>query len=69
MRLRNLFQGAIRAIQPSVFKHKIEEIKEISRVAYEWLMEMPHCHWSKHAFDERGISDYITNSMTELFNS
>lgn len=69
IKLRNLFWAATRATMVTDFNKHMEDIKAISEDAFLWLMEVPPCHWSRHAFDESTKNDHVTNNMTESFNS
>lgn len=51
------------------FNKHMEDIKAISKEAFLWLIEVPPCYWSKHAFDKSTKNDHVTNNMIESFNS
>ena len=69
LKLRNQFWAAVRATQPIVFRQRMEEIKALSREAYNWLLDVPPFHWSRHAFDERAKNDHVANNIIKSFNS
>lgn len=66
--LRNLYWKAARENEPRVFLCPIEQIKNISNNAYDWLQKIPAKQWSRHAFNVAIKIDHVTNYMTESFN-
>ncbi|KAI3746204.1 hypothetical protein L6452_08628 [Arctium lappa] len=50
------------------FEHSMEELKCLSKGAYEWLKQIDPHHWSRSHFTERCHSDILLNNMCEVFN-
>ncbi|XP_057526227.1 uncharacterized protein LOC130805469 [Amaranthus tricolor] len=51
------------------FYREMNEIKNISVEAYEYLAAIPAKHWSRHAFSSRSKSGMLLNNCCESFNN
>ncbi|KAF7835650.1 Glycoside hydrolase, family 47 [Senna tora] len=57
------------ATTPRKFQEKMEELKKISKEAYDDLIEVNPSHWSISHFSARAKCDMLTNNNSESFNS
>ncbi|XP_021736239.1 uncharacterized protein LOC110702797 [Chenopodium quinoa] len=66
---KELFWRAARAT--TIFEHEIamESIKFLDEEAYEYLINIPPHHWSRHAFTPNCKSNMLLNNMCETFNA
>ncbi|KAJ0031488.1 hypothetical protein Pint_13741 [Pistacia integerrima] len=67
--LRKLFWQVSRAANRINFVEAMGMVKDVDENAHKWLLENEPDQWSRHAFDTTSKSDYITNNMSECFNS
>ncbi|KAF3622794.1 hypothetical protein FXO38_31089 [Capsicum annuum] len=71
-KLRQLFWTAVKAYNEQDFWQVMNEMKEINKYAYNWLLydckELLES-WARHKFDEHVKNDHVTNNMTESFNA
>ncbi|XP_059301888.1 uncharacterized protein LOC132053802 [Lycium ferocissimum] len=71
-KLKQLFWAAVKAYNEQDFLQVMDEMKEISRSAYNWLLydgKEPLGSWERYKFDEHVRNDHVTNNMTESFNA
>ena len=61
VKIKNLFWAASKATCAYAFSATIEEIRSVNEQAYEWLMDIPSCHWSRQGFDVNAKLDHVTN--------
>lgn len=47
----------------------MEAIKFLSEEAFNYLNDIPACHWSRHAFSARSKSGMLLNNCCESFNN
>ncbi|XP_021736280.1 uncharacterized protein LOC110702846 [Chenopodium quinoa] len=66
---KELFWRAARAT--TIFEHEIamESIKFLDEEAYEYLINIPPHHWSRHAFTPNCKSNMLLINMCETFNA
>ncbi|KAL0361686.1 UNVERIFIED_CONTAM: hypothetical protein Sradi_3853100 [Sesamum radiatum] len=64
----NLFPIAY-AVVVGEWKMRMQELKNVSEAAYEWLNEKPGTQWSISHFTESSICDMLLNNVCETFNS
>ncbi|KAK4360584.1 hypothetical protein RND71_019536 [Anisodus tanguticus] len=70
-KLRELFWTAVKAYNEQDFWQVMNEMKEISKPAYNWLLY--DCKeslesWARYKFEEHVKNEHVTNNMTESFN-
>ena len=46
----------------------MEKMRSERVVAYEWLEEKDHVHWSRAYFKDTAVCDMLCNNMCEAFN-
>ncbi|XP_057540794.1 uncharacterized protein LOC130818651 [Amaranthus tricolor] len=63
------FWKAARAYNKFDFDREMNQIKNISVQAYEYLAAIPAKHWSRHAFPIRSKSGMLLNNCCESFNN
>ncbi|KAL5733869.1 hypothetical protein ACOSP7_031730 [Xanthoceras sorbifolium] len=51
------------------FDNAMKEMNDANLDAYNYMTNIPVCHWSRHAFDRHVKSDHVTNNISETFNS
>ena len=59
----------ISALNNFLLNNAMEKMQVLDGNAYDYLMDIPIERWSKHVFNLRVKSSYITNNMCESFNS
>ncbi|TXG64295.1 hypothetical protein EZV62_011289 [Acer yangbiense] len=69
--IQRLYKAKKRALEGLAKDHaqSFDEISAINPDAKSWLQEIEPKHWSRHAYDQVIRCDYVTNNMTEAFNS
>ena len=65
--IRDLMMGAAKATYPKLFNDKMQEIKGLNELAYNWLAELPARAWSKHAQSWYPKCDVLINNLSESF--
>ncbi|KAJ9542857.1 hypothetical protein OSB04_029363 [Centaurea solstitialis] len=66
---RSLFWAASKAGTPEEFERVMQEIKDLSRQAYDDLMERQPSTWSRAFFRTDVACDAVENGLSECFNS
>nr|KAJ0202493.1 hypothetical protein LSAT_V11C600298830 [Lactuca sativa] len=51
------------------FERAMNEFKDFSAEAHEWLSKVPPVHWARSHFIGRAHSDCLLNNLCEVFNS
>nr|KAJ0211729.1 hypothetical protein LSAT_V11C400224450 [Lactuca sativa] len=51
------------------FERTMDEFKDFSAEAHEWLSKIPPVHWAMSHFSGRAHSDCLLNNLCEVFNS
>ena len=51
------------------FERSMDEFKDFSAEAHEWLSKIPPVHWARSHFSGRAHSDCLLNNLCEVFNS
>ncbi|GAB2276524.1 hypothetical protein Dimus_039195 [Dionaea muscipula] len=67
--LKQLFWKAARSTTIPSFTNVMEEIMNVNRDAYDWLVARPPTHWSRSHFDTFPKCDILLNNICESFNS
>lgn len=67
--LKNLMWSAARSYLEDGFNQKMNEIKAISKEAYEWLVKIAPNQWCKYALSTRPKCDMLSNNLCESFNN
>ncbi|GKD95397.1 hypothetical protein Tco_1375234 [Tanacetum coccineum] len=66
---RNLFWKAAKASYPAKFQEVMNEIKDLSKDAYQHLMDRQPKSWSRAFFETDRVCDAVENGISECFNS
>ncbi|GJZ52731.1 hypothetical protein Tco_0607616, partial [Tanacetum coccineum] len=66
---RNLFWKAAKASYPAKFQEVMNEIKDLSKDAYQHLMDRQPKSWSRAFFETDRACDAVENGISECFNS
>jgi len=67
--IRNLMMGTAKATYYQGWKAKMEDLKKVNLVAYEWLVGIPLHSWCNHAFNVYPRFDVLMNNLSESFNN
>ncbi|KAG8382028.1 hypothetical protein BUALT_Bualt05G0033800 [Buddleja alternifolia] len=67
--IKNALWAAARAIRIEELGRRIEELKEIDELAYDWLVKNPPKQWSRSHFNPFPKCDILLNNMCECFNA
>ncbi|XP_012851412.1 PREDICTED: uncharacterized protein LOC105971112 [Erythranthe guttata] len=67
--LKDLMWSAARAYLENGYNEKMDEIKAISKEAYEWLKNISPQLWCKHMMSGRSKCDLLCNNLCESFNN
>ncbi|XP_052624980.1 uncharacterized protein LOC128132443 [Lactuca sativa] len=51
------------------FERSMDEFKDFSAEAHEWLSKIPPVYWARSHFSGRAHSDCLLNNLCEVFNS
>jgi len=68
-RKKELMWRAAKVTYSNAFDVAMNEIRKISKIAYEYLKLIPAKHWSKSKFISGPLCDTLVNNMSEAFNS
>ncbi|KAL5797667.1 hypothetical protein ACOSQ2_002487 [Xanthoceras sorbifolium] len=63
-----LFMAA-KSTNKAEFDNAMKEMKDADLNVYNYMTNIPVCHWSRHAFDGLVKSDHVTNNISKAFNS
>ncbi|XP_058739575.1 uncharacterized protein LOC131611665 [Vicia villosa] len=66
---RDLIMAAAKATYFEAHEEKMNQIKEVSLDAYDWLNAIPKHKWCKHAFPFHSKCDVLMNNLSESFNA
>ncbi|XP_058759808.1 uncharacterized protein LOC131633114 [Vicia villosa] len=66
---RYLIMAAAKATYLKSHEEKMNQIKEVSLDAYDWLNAIPKHKWCKHAFPLYSKCDVLMNNLSESFNA
>ncbi|XP_021768868.1 uncharacterized protein LOC110733162 [Chenopodium quinoa] len=66
---KQYFYMAARSTTKFHFNQQMEAIKVLSVDAFNYLNNIPACHWSRHAFSSRCKSGMLPNNCCESFNN
>ncbi|KAK1439423.1 hypothetical protein QVD17_05241 [Tagetes erecta] len=69
LQFKSLFWAAANSTTKQFFEEKMEELKTISKSAYDHLMERNPTTWSRAFFEVGRACDVFENGMSESFNS
>ncbi|CAI8605785.1 unnamed protein product [Vicia faba] len=67
--IRDLLLGAAKATYFQAWEKKMNQLKQIDKKAWEWLMGVPTKLWCKHSFSFYPKCDVLMNNLSESFNS
>ncbi|XP_060962048.1 uncharacterized protein LOC133032194 [Cannabis sativa] len=67
--LKQALWACARSTTSEEFKRKMNDLKEISEPAYNWLMKKAPTEWSKSHFRTSVKCDMLLNNLCESFNS
>lgn len=67
--IRDLMMGAAKATHHREWHTKMQQLKEINELAFNWLAAIPTRSWCKHAMSFYPRCDVIINNLYESFNS
>ncbi|XP_060961780.1 uncharacterized protein LOC115715300 [Cannabis sativa] len=67
--LKQALWACARLTTSEEFKRKMNDLKEISEPAYNWLMKKAPTEWSKSHFKTSVKCDMLLNNLCESFNS
>ena len=66
--LKDLMMGAAKATYEQLWKHKMQQIKDINEAAYHWLYNLERTTWCKYAFSHYPKCDILMNNLSKSFN-
>ncbi|XP_021717626.1 uncharacterized protein LOC110685404 [Chenopodium quinoa] len=68
-----IYKESFRKVARSSTKHQfdkpMQEIRKLSGDAFQYLSEIPVCHWSRHGFSHRAKLGMLLNNCCESFNN
>ncbi|XP_058751002.1 uncharacterized protein LOC131624021 [Vicia villosa] len=67
--IRDLLMGAANATYFQAWEKKMNELKQLDKKAWDWLMGVPTKLWCKHSFLFYPKCDVLMNNLSESFNS
>ncbi|KAL0422417.1 UNVERIFIED_CONTAM: hypothetical protein Slati_3264600 [Sesamum latifolium] len=66
---KNALWRAARASTPGEFNMRMDEMKQLDSVAFDWFYDKPPHEWSKSHFTEVPKCDMLLNNVCESFNA
>jgi transposase-like protein len=66
--LKDLFWRIASASYEKQWERAMKELKEVDRLAFEWVESKPKEKWCKHKCKVHSKCDTLVNNMCELFN-